>query len=68
VTLDDPIGKESNCQCGNTRDPGSIPGLGRSPRVGNDNHSVFLLGKAYGQRSWAGHSPWGHTELDTTSS
>ena len=27
-------GKESSCY---VRDPGSIPGLGRSPRVGNDN-------------------------------
>ena len=27
---------------------------------------VFLLGKSHGQRSQAGYSPWGHTELDTT--
>ena len=27
---------------------------------------VFLSGKSYGQRSLAGHSPWGHQVLDTT--
>ena len=27
---------------------------------------VFLHEKFHGQRSLAGHSPWGHKELDTT--
>ena len=27
---------------------------------------VFLARKPYGQRSWAGYSPWDHKELDTT--
>ena len=27
---------------------------------------VFLPGKAHGQRSLAGYSPWDHKELDTT--
>ena len=27
---------------------------------------VFLPGKFYGQKSLAGYSPWGCTELDTT--
>ena len=26
---------------------------------------VFLPGESNGQRSLAGHNPWGHTELDT---
>ena len=26
---------------------------------------VFLPGESHGQRSLAGHSPWGHRELDT---
>ena len=30
-------GKESSCRRGDTRDMGSIPGLGRSPGVGNGN-------------------------------
>ena len=29
--------KESTCQCGDTGDVGLIPGLGRSPGVGNGN-------------------------------
>ena len=27
---------------------------------------VFLPGKSHGQRNLAGHSPWGHSELDKT--
>ena len=30
-------GKESTCNAGVSRDPGSIPGWGRSPGKGNDN-------------------------------
>ena len=30
-------GKESACQCRRTRDPGSVPELGRSPGEGNGN-------------------------------
>ena len=29
-------------------------------------HSVFLPGESHGQRSLAGHGPWGHKELDMT--
>ena len=37
---------------GDTRDVGSIPGLGRSPGVGNGNQClIFLPGKSHGQRS-----------------
>ena len=44
---------------------GSIPELGRSPRVGNGK-LVFLPGESRGQRSLVGYTPWGHKELDTT--
>ena len=27
---------------------------------------VFLPGESHGQRNWAGYSPWGHKESDTT--
>ena len=47
-------GKESAC---NARDPGSIPGLGRSPGEGMATHSSMLA---------MGYSPWGHKESDTT--
>ena len=49
--------KESTCNAG---DPGSIPGLGRSPGEGEQlPTAVFLPGEFHGQRSLAGCSPWG---------
>ena len=42
-------GEESAC---NPRDPGSIPGLGRSPGEGNDYPLQYsCLGESHGQRS-----------------
>ena len=29
-------------------------------------HSIFLLGKSYGQKSLVGYSPWGAKESGTT--
>ena len=49
----------------NEGDLGLIPGLGRSPREGNDR-PVLLPGKSHGQRSLSGCSPWGRKESDTT--
>ena len=41
--------KESSCSLG---DPGSVPGLGRSPGEGKGNpHQYSCLGKSHGQRS-----------------
>ena len=52
---------------GDRRDMGSIPGWERSPGEEHGNHAlVFLPGESHGQRSLAGYSPWGCTELDTT--
>ena len=44
---------------GNARGLGSLPWTKRM---------VFLPGEVNGQRSVLGHSPWGHTESDTTES
>ena len=45
-------GKVSACDAG---DPGSVPGLGRSPGEGNGNPlQYFLPGKYHGQRSLVG--------------
>ena len=56
--------KDSACSAG---DPGSIPESGRSSGEGNGNTTlVYLPGKAHGQRSLVGYTPWGHKELDTT--
>ena len=42
-------------------DLGLIPGLRRSPGVGNGNPlQYFLPGKFHGQRGLAGYSSWGH--------
>ena len=56
--------KESACSMG---DPGSIPGLRRSPGEGNGYQlQVFLSGESHGQRSLVSYSPWSCTELDMT--
>ena len=52
---------------GDTGDPGSIPGSGRSRGGGNGNPlQYFLSGKSNGQRSLAGYSPWSCKESDMT--
>ena len=57
-------GKESACKA---EDPGSIPGLGRSPGGEHGNPLQYsCLENPRGQRSLAGYSPRGHKELDTT--
>ena len=46
-------GKESACSAGDTGDAGSIPGLGRSPRVGNGNPlQYFCLGNPMDRGAW----------------
>ena len=45
---------------GDAKDPGSIPGLGRSPGVGKGQLTpLFLPGKFNEQRILAAYSPWG---------
>ena len=57
-------GKASACNAG---DPGSIPGLGRSPRRRKWQSTPPLLpGKSHGRRRLIGYSPWGRKESDTT--
>ena len=48
-------GKEI-CNAGN---PGSVPGLERSPGGHGNPTPVFLPGEFHGQRSLGGYSPWG---------
>ena len=55
-------GKESPCSAG---DPGSIPGLGRSPGEGNGNPLQYSCLENYIVRgAWAGYSPWVAKKLD----
>ena len=57
-------GKESACNVG---DLDLIPGLERSPRGEHDHPLQYsCLENPSGQRSLAGHSPWGLKELDKT--
>ena len=58
--------KNPPANAGDTRDPGSIPGLRRSPGAEMEPSSVFLPGKLHGQRSLWGSSSWGCKELDMT--
>ena len=52
------VSKESVCNAG---DPGSLPGLGKSPGEGNGNPGEF-----HGQRILVGYRQWGHKESDRT--
>ena len=51
--------KESTCNPG---DPGSVPGLGRSPGEGNG----LPTPEFHGQQILEGYSPWVCKELDMT--
>ena len=53
---------ESACNAG---DPGSIPGLGRSPKEGMATHSSILALRILWTEEPGGLSPWGCKELDT---
>ena len=49
----------------NAGDTGLIPGLGKSPRVGNNNAlQYFCLEDPHGQKSLAGYSPRSLKESD----
>ena len=56
-----PGGSDDKESTYNAGDLGSIPGLGRYPGGGHGNPlQSSCLKNAYGQRSLAGYSPWGH--------
>ena len=58
-------GKDPSTSAGDLRDPGAIPGLGRSPGGGHGNPLQYsCLENPHGQRSLVGYRPWGHKELD----
>ena len=63
----DAVLKNPPANAGDTRDVGSIPGLGRSPGVGNGNPLQYsCLENLHGQRSLVGDRPRSHKESDTT--
>ena len=54
---------------GDARDVSSIPGSGRSLRLGNSNPLQYsCLEKSHGQGSLVDYSPWGYKESDMMSS
>ena len=54
-------GKELAYSLGNTRDMGSVPGLGRSFGEGHGNPLQYsCLENSHGQRSLVGYSLWAH--------
>ena len=64
-SLDFPGGSDGRASAYNSRDPGSIPGLGRSSGGGNGNPLQYSW-KSHGWRSVVGYCPWGRKESDTT--
>ena len=62
-------GSDGKASAYNAGDPGSIPGLGRSPGEGNRNPLQYsCLENPMDGGTWnlVGYSPWGHKESDTT--
>ena len=60
--------KNPAANAGDVRNPGSIPGLGRSPEEGLGNPLQYSwLENPHGQRSLTGYSPWGSKESDIPS-
>ena len=54
-------GSDNNESARNAGDPGSVPGLGRSP--GEEPTPVFLPGEFnHGQRNLVGYGPWDHKQ------
>ena len=54
-----PGGSDGQESVGNVGDPGSVPGLGRSPGGGHGNPLQYSgLENPQGQRSLAGYRPW----------
>ena len=59
--------RESECQWRRCRRCGFVPWVGKMPWSRKWQPTpVFLPGKLHGERTLAGHSPWGHQESDAT--
>ena len=62
-----PGGSDSKASACNMGDPGSIPGLGRSPGEGNGNLLQYpCLENPMDNRRPVSYSPLGHKESDMT--
>ena len=64
---DFPGGSDSKASVYNAGDPGSIPGLGRSPVEGNGNPLQYSsLGNLMDRATWWATDHWGRRESDMT--
>ena len=62
-----PGGSDGKVSAYNEGEPGSIPGLGRSPGEGNGNPLQYsCLENPMDRGALVGYSPWGHKKLDMT--
>ena len=62
-----PGGSEVKASAWNAGDPGSIPGLVRSPGEGNGNPLQYsCLENPMEGGAWLGYNPWGRKESDMT--
>ena len=60
-------GSDGKVSVYNVGDPGSIPGLGRSPEEGNSNLLSILAWKIpWTEEPDRLYRPWGHKDSDTT--
>ena len=67
ILLQDSGGSQVKTSASNARDPGLIPGVGKTPwRRKWWLTPVLLPGESHGWRSLVGYSSWGCKELDTT--
>ena len=67
IVCDFPGGSDSKTSDYNAGDPGSSPGLGRSPGEGNGNPlQYYCLENPMDREAWVGYSLWCHKESDTT--
>ena len=65
-TLVTPVVKNPPANAGDAEDMCSIPGVGRSPGVGNGNPLQYSCLENYEQEELADGSPWGHKAADMT--
>ena len=61
-----PGGSESEEFTCNAGDPGSVPGLRRSPGGGHSNTLSILAWRIPWTEEPSSYSPWGHKESDMT--
>ena len=61
-----PGGSDSKASAYNAEDPGSIPGLGKSPGEGNGNVLQYSCLENPTGKSLVVYSPWGRKESDIT--